>query len=158
MPNNTYVVASNANFRTAEPSPAGGWRDRAEPWDLLHTRIYTGNWTLLERAMAALQGEFSILETRLDANNGLHVQFLEAIQRAALAHWQQNLELQWMYWCSPSHVEWHWMDPWQRQKNERDGGGTATTMLELLADMVYAYGALVGVRDSAICITLGLRN
>ena len=29
-------------------------------------------------------------------------------------------------------------------------------MLESLADMVYAYGALVGVRDSAICITLGL--
>ena len=114
MPNNAYVVASNANFRTGEPSPAGGWRDGAELRDLLRSRLYTGNRMLLECTMAALQGEFSVLETRLDANDGLHVQFLEAIQRAALACWQQHLELQWMYWCS--RVEWHWMDPWQRQK------------------------------------------
>lgn len=148
---NVYVVASNVNFRVNEKFP-GGWRDGAEGADLVRSRIYSGDQTVLEQAMA-LQNDFPVLETRLDADDGLHVQFLQMVQQTALKQWRKHPDLEWMYWCSRRHMEWHWMDP---HANTRASFTRDFMMPESLTDMVYSYGALQGGSHSRLCITPGI--
>lgn len=156
--NNVYIVASNVNFRINEKFP-GGWRDGAEGQDLRQSRIYTGNQTHLELALA-LSEDFVVLETRLDADDGLHLGFVKTVQQTALEQLAPNNTplVQWMYWCSHSHMEWHWMDPWQKsqQKGHDPPTTTTTAMPESLADLMYTHGALLGVQQKGFCITPGL--
>lgn len=79
---NIYVVASNNNFLIT-PDDEGSWRDGAEGMDLLKSKIYTGNITKLHQAMA-LRNERPVLETRLDADDGLHKHFIKYIQVVAM--------------------------------------------------------------------------
>ena len=83
-----YLVASNVNFRVNENFP-GGWRDGAEPRDLAQSRVYTGDRRRLERSMAQHSSR-PVLETRLDADDGLHREFLEWVQRDAVRQFQQH--------------------------------------------------------------------
>jgi hypothetical protein len=69
------------------PSTGRAWRDGGEGWDLLQSRIYTGNLTKLYQAMA-LRQELPILETRLDADDGLHQYYLEYVQAVAQKRFQ----------------------------------------------------------------------
>jgi hypothetical protein len=69
------------------PSTGRAWRDGGEGWDLLKSRIYTGNLTKLYQAMA-LRQELPILETRLDADDGLHQYYLEYVQAVAKKRFQ----------------------------------------------------------------------
>ena len=75
----TEVVATEDN---EIPSHGTAWRDGGEGYDLLQSRIYTGNITKLYQAMA-LRHAFPILETRLDADDGLHGQYLQYVQSVA---------------------------------------------------------------------------
>ena len=83
--------------------------------DLLKSKIYTGNIDKLKVAMA-LREERPVLETRLDADDGLHKDFIKYIQEVALKRFQpleenrSNNEIlvpKWLYWCSRRHIEWH---------------------------------------------------
>jgi hypothetical protein len=115
---NIYVVASNQNF-LIQPGKGGSWRDGAEGMDLLRSKIYTGNITELHQAIA-LREERPILETRLDADDGLHIYYIQYIQWAAVkrfkipvadeeeeditAEEQDKMESlpppKWLYWCT----------------------------------------------------------
>lgn len=64
---NFYLVASNQNFMINKQN--GSWRDGGEGYDLLQSKIYTGNITKLHQAIA-LRNDRPILETRLDADDG----------------------------------------------------------------------------------------
>jgi hypothetical protein len=79
---NIYIVASNNNFLIS-PQLQGCWRDGAEGRDLMQSKIYTGNLTKLYQAIA-LREERPILETRLDADDGLHHLYLAYMQYVAL--------------------------------------------------------------------------
>mmetsp|Transcript_296 Transcript_296/g.724 ORF Transcript_296/g.724 Transcript_296/m.724 type:complete len:492 (+) Transcript_296:26-1501(+) len=112
---NFYVVASNLNFIFGSAGREGSWRDGKEGMDLLHSKIYTGNIDRLKAAIA-LRNEKVVLETRLDADDGLHENFIEYIQDVALKRFQpferdlvddQKLIPDWLYWCSRRHIEWH---------------------------------------------------
>jgi hypothetical protein len=123
---NIYIVASNNNFMFGSAGRQGSWRDGKEPLDLLQSKIYTGNFTKLRIAMA-LRNERPILETRLDADDGLYMHFIQYIQAVALKRFQPNgmvlgqkkeeedttikeenkVVPQWLYWCSRRHIEWH---------------------------------------------------
>jgi hypothetical protein len=85
---NIYVVASNNNF-LQHPEQVGSWVDGAECMDLLTSKIYTGNITKLHMAMA-LRNERPVLETRLDADDGLHMHYLQYIQAVALQRFKPN--------------------------------------------------------------------
>jgi len=83
--------------------------------DLLQSKIYTGNISRLNAAIA-LRNERPVLETRLDADDGLHENFIEYIQDVALKRFQPLEENHinektstpnWLYWCSRRHIEWH---------------------------------------------------
>jgi hypothetical protein len=79
---NIYLVASNNNFLIS-PGDQGSWRDGAEGMDLLKSKIYTGNITKLNQAIA-LRNDLPVLETRLDADDGLHKYFIQYIQMVAM--------------------------------------------------------------------------
>eukprot|EP00536_Pseudo-nitzschia_multiseries_P002629 jgi/Psemu1/235905/estExt_Genewise1.C_350083 len=108
---NVYVVASNANFLFGSGGREGSWRDGREALDLLQSKIYTGNITKLHVAMA-LRNERPVLETRLDADDGLHEQYIEYLQSVALERFRPSggngIPIpRWLYWCSRRHLEWH---------------------------------------------------
>jgi Putative rhamnosyl transferase len=97
---NIYVIASNENPR---------FRSGEETRKLAQSKVYTGNRTRLEIAMA-LHDQFPILETRLDADDGLHIGYLQFIQETVRQTTKVHPKLQWMFWCVHSHLEWFWMD------------------------------------------------
>jgi hypothetical protein len=79
----------------------------------LQSKIYTGNITRLHAAIA-LREERPVLETRLDADDGLYKYYVQYIQEAALGRFKLNEESDdriltpnWLYWCSGRHIEWH---------------------------------------------------
>lgn len=108
--NNIYVVASNANFVFGSSGREGSWRDGKECLDLLQSEIFTGDIDRL-RAAIALRNERPVLETRLDADDGLHANFIEYIQDTALERFNPSevdtSTPNWVYWCSRRHIEWH---------------------------------------------------
>jgi len=86
---NIYVVGSNQNYLTGETSNPGSWKDGNESQHLIkllhENQIYTGNKELLQLAiLSANRNERIILETRLDADDGLHQYYIEYIQKDAL--------------------------------------------------------------------------
>jgi len=122
---NIYVVASNKNFVFGSAGLEGSWRDGTEPLDLLASKIYTGNTEKLHAAIA-LRNERPVLETRLDADDGLHANYIEHIQKVALERFRRRplpenendrgtggtndasvVVPNWLYWCSRRHIEWH---------------------------------------------------
>lgn len=163
---NFFLVASNVNFRINEKFP-GAWRGGAEIQDLVRSQIYTGNQTLLQTAMA-FQDQLPVLETRLDADDGLHVQFLEQVQNEALEKFGVNVgdknedgsslnvhagenedgssmpRPKWLYWCARRHMEWHWQD-------DRACGSNDT-----MCQLDQTYGLLSGVSHTKLCITPGI--
>ncbi len=99
---NFFLVASNQNYGI---QAEGSWRDAREGTDVLSSRIYTGNVTTLQRAHD-LRSAKPILETRLDADDGIHKLYLQYIQYSAMKFLVQD-EKRWLYWCSRRHLEWY---------------------------------------------------
>jgi hypothetical protein len=102
---NFYVVKSTNNL-------SGKWRSGQDPQDLARSKVYSGDRALLERAMT-LKDQRIVLETRLDADDGLHVQFAQHMEEAALKLLAPSTEtntapLKWAFWCIRQHFEWHW--------------------------------------------------
>lgn len=163
---NIYIVASNNNFLIS-PELKGCWRDGEEGRDLLQSKIYTGNMTRLYQAIA-LREERPILETRLDADDGLHKLYLAYMQYVALKRFvvdqegvldQQDEEdstatthqgdssgstttgstTKWLYWCTRRHLEWR-----SSPTNESSSKDYS------------AFGLLNPVEHSKLCITPGI--
>jgi len=151
---NIYIVASLNNFRINRQFP-GAWRGGAEGADLAKSRIYTGNQKRLEEAMV-LHEKAIVLETRLDADDGLHFQYLEHLQqRARYAFGQGRRDsVQWMYWCSRRHLEWHWVDPMRSPAMIEDSKLSATVNQTMLLSSL-EYGSLSGIRHENMCVTPG---
>ncbi len=157
---NIYVVASNRNFLIS-PDLTGSWRDGAEGRDLISSRIFSGNLTRLQQAIA-LREERPILETRLDADDGLHQDYLKYIQWVAkrrflggdmddddstskdgeesIGHRASGSAPKWLYWCSRRHLEWR-SGPMNQTSSE---AGSLTA------------GYLNPVQHSKLCITPGI--
>eukprot|EP00977_Amphora_coffeiformis_P014479 scaffold4060_cov190-Amphora_coffeaeformis.AAC.13 len=148
-----YLVASNHNFRINEDFP-GAWRDGAQATDLRASRIYTGDPTRLAQALTVVD-DVLILDTRLDADDGLHVDYLRAVQRAARdeflhpnndAPTDDGPTLKWKYWCARRHLAWHWALPQLHNNNNSSSSSSSTTN---------AAGYLTGTQTSHMCITPG---
>eukprot|EP00546_Thalassionema_frauenfeldii_P010588 CAMPEP_0178918188 /NCGR_PEP_ID=MMETSP0786-20121207/13686_1 /TAXON_ID=186022 /ORGANISM="Thalassionema frauenfeldii, Strain CCMP 1798" /LENGTH=309 /DNA_ID=CAMNT_0020591867 /DNA_START=343 /DNA_END=1272 /DNA_ORIENTATION=- len=105
-----YVVASNNNYGIGQK--IGGWRGGEAGIDILNSKVYTGNLTWLKVAHESRKAR-GVLETRLDADDGLNVKYLDAIEKEASQKllWSFNQtklnKRRWMYWCSLHSVEWN---------------------------------------------------
>jgi Putative rhamnosyl transferase len=177
---NIYIVGSNINYRVVSNTNKeivtnpGGWRDGVEPQELANvssSKVYTGNRTILEWYMA-LESKLPLLETRLDADDGLHVGFLHTVQRYAYEvfyssnhnnnnhkdstnnndHALSYTSVRWMFWCSRRHIEWHWTDT----NYVPIGSFGKNDGVDTLSDMITTYGAVQGVQHNKLCITPGI--
>jgi hypothetical protein len=115
--------------------------------DLLKSKIYTGNITELHQAIA-LRKERPVLETRLDADDGLHIYFIQYIQMVALRRFQQQQDddggdnvPRWLYWCTRRHLEWH---------------SSLNETAETSSDMSMSMGVLNPIQHSRLCVTPGI--
>mmetsp|Transcript_16225 Transcript_16225/g.24334 ORF Transcript_16225/g.24334 Transcript_16225/m.24334 type:complete len:408 (+) Transcript_16225:61-1284(+) len=144
-----FVVSSNKNYK----HNYGSWRGGAEMREVLSHAdadtdittslssasissrggIHTGNIHLLHR-IKDLEASKIMLQTRLDADDGLHLKYLEHIQKDALERFVVPAAVpvpvpaadtapadtklttatsihpsstKWFYWCSGIHVKWY---------------------------------------------------
>ena len=142
---NYFLVGSEHNYLIGHE--VGAWRGGIEGEDLLKSTIHTGDFELLRRAHA-VQNDRIILETRLDADDGLVTGYLEYVQKTALDKFgatqakdddeggplipQTNEERpKWMYWCSRQNAEW-------------------------FADPTVDVGATNAVQHTRLCVTPGI--
>mmetsp|Transcript_22459 Transcript_22459/g.53001 ORF Transcript_22459/g.53001 Transcript_22459/m.53001 type:complete len:566 (-) Transcript_22459:1688-3385(-) len=90
---NIYIVSSNCNYSFGNGGSMScwdhgeSWRDGAEPRDILRSNVYSGNMHKLRQAMA-LRSDRIVLETRLDADDGLHMYYLQYMPVLALSRFK----------------------------------------------------------------------
>ena len=169
--NNTYIIASNHNFRIQNTPLFGSIRDGAELYDIVHHqhRIYTGDRIRFEQMMVLVAAPIPLLETRLDADDGLHTNLIHTIQQTALQQFQYYPTLQWKYYCCRRHMEWHWIDPLIRTTTTKhhpkthhntidsvSSSAAASLSSSYLPQMIQQYGVLQGVTHTHLCITPGI--
>ena len=158
-----FVIGSNVNYLTGHEE--GAWRGGIESREVLShnivpnlrsrthlvSEIYTGTVELLYRAKES-EPHRIVLETRLDADDGLNEHFVEYVQKDAMRVFgspstlhnalldtaseastatDSGLEYNWFYWCVESHIKWY-------------------------LDAEGEYGTLDGERRTDFCITPGL--
>ncbi len=129
-----YLVASNVNYGIGIHH--GGWRGGEAGKDVLQSEIWSGNVTLLQQAHEARKTR-AVLETRLDADDGLHVRYIEMIQAQAFQQLRYSARVSpknrasWMYWCCANHLDW-----------------TPTNVTD--------YGTFVPYKSQNACITAGI--
>jgi hypothetical protein len=150
--NNTYIIASNTNYRIQNEQRMGSIRDGAEVYDLLNCRFYTGDQYRLELFLSLYEAPIVLLETRLDADDGLHMDFIHTVQGTALQHFQHHPSLQWMYYCCRRHIEWYWIDPLTTSTTTTSSSSSSS----YLSSMIHQYGVIQGVTHTHLCITPGI--
>eukprot|EP00978_Attheya_sp_CCMP212_P005407 scaffold12111_cov48-Attheya_sp.AAC.1 len=80
------------------------------------TNIMPGNATLLQNYQEASHTK-TVIETRIDADDALHSEFIDMIQSTAhqvlpsptndTEMERQQLQPKWLLWCAKEHMEWH---------------------------------------------------
>ena len=103
---NFYLVQDN---QLGSPHFVGG----VDVDRLTDDQFRTGNVPQLRNAMATRDAG-PYLETRLDADDGLHHQYIEHIQLEASVMLNNNKADQhdradWSFWCTRHEMEWHWV-------------------------------------------------
>ena len=117
-----FLVASNDNFLIGKDSKPGGWRGGEAAKEILGSNIFCGDISLL-RGASRYEPDQIVLETRLDSDDGLNINYLKTVQDAATKVVISNISIEegledqgqkerrrahWMYWCARRHIEWHW--------------------------------------------------
>jgi hypothetical protein len=149
----TLVVGSNNNFGVGVKN--GGWRDGQAGQDILDAfednrvffpRFYGHDESLgssmhqiIRRAYEA-RAHRVVLETRLDADDAIHVEYINQLHRVALKSLidthdtnfirkdddddddetaeQEIQKANWMYWCASRHLEWNPSSPFYNPNND----------------------------------------
>ena len=109
---NIILIGSNENPE--------GFRSGSSVADVTSSNVWSGSYELLRRFHNAASSRV-IIETRLDADDGLNFGFVEHMQRAAT----QEISLarhEWVVHCSSAHLEWHLASPFKQQLKGSDGG------------------------------------
>lgn len=81
--------------------------------------VFSGNITLLKHAYDA-SSESILLETRLDADDGLHRDFVQTVQNEAR---HLSVEKSWRIWCVNYNAEWHPLSPFAVRNGTKDDEG-----------------------------------
>lgn len=76
----------------------------------LSASVLSGNVTLVQEAFDKSNDGAILLETRLDADDGLHRDFVKTVQSEARHLAAEGGEL-WRIWCINYNVEWHPLNP-----------------------------------------------
>jgi len=101
-----FVIGSNVNFNY------GAWRGGTESAEVLshhvENRIHMGNVDLLKMAKKA-EPDKIVLESRLDADDGLNYAYIAYLHQEALRKFDDSIErtFKWFYWCVETHFKWY---------------------------------------------------
>lgn len=142
------LVASNDNPE--------GFREKHCIKDMNETTLLAGSGLELVHSYHRAAAAHVLLETRLDADDAVAVDFVELVQTNAAAAAEElgnNNENNnndktndnnkwWRVWCAENHVEWQYDSPW-------------TTTADTTTTAAASTGALLGLR-AGHCITPGL--
>jgi hypothetical protein len=71
----------------------------------------TRRWGLLQRYFAAAQSRM-VLESRLDADDALTLEFVAMIQYEARQQMASANDSDYRVWCMGTHLEWQFYNPW----------------------------------------------
>jgi hypothetical protein len=123
---NIILVGSNKN-----PEGFRGDNCMPEPKD-----VWSGSLAKLHSYWMAAQSH-TLLETRLDADDALLLDYFDLVQTDATARLLSTTD-SWVVWCADQHMEWQYENPWNTNHNH-------TT----------AHGSLLGLRAQH-CVTAGL--
>lgn len=80
------------------------------------------------RYMLQQRDRFPFLETRIDADDGLHTHFVEQIQKEALKTLNPQTT-HWTYWCIKQALEWHWVGSCGVSKDQKKFGALLPSRL-----------------------------
>mmetsp|Transcript_28294 Transcript_28294/g.51554 ORF Transcript_28294/g.51554 Transcript_28294/m.51554 type:complete len:246 (-) Transcript_28294:7481-8218(-) len=149
-----HLLAPHPNFLLiGSNSNPEGFRDPASVLDVMNvTNVMSGDVELAGKVHAAAQTRI-VVESRLDADDGLHSMFAEFIQKEAAHYLDPGLSSstnevstganekspKWMVFCAHSHLEWHYSSPFSDNITVEDD----------------SFGYLVGLA-LPYCITPGL--
>jgi hypothetical protein len=149
----TLVVGSNNNFGVGIKN--GGWRDGQAGQDILDAfedkRVFFPQFSghdeslgssmhqIIRRAYEA-RADRVVLETRLDADDAINVEYINQLHRVALKSLidtkdtkfirqvddddddktaeQEIQQAKWMYWCAKKHLEWNPSSPFFNPNND----------------------------------------
>ena len=108
---NFILIGSNDN-------PEGFGRSGSPFKDFLgNTPVWSGNVTLLEQAYEQSAAGSVMLETRLDADDGLAHNYIKSVQKEAVQYLtgsdtSEHPGNKWRLWCIHSNFEWHPLNPY----------------------------------------------
>ena len=99
---NFYLVPSNMHYF---PSSWRKWKRAIS--EILESPIFSGDQKLLQKAWERQKNQL-LLETRLDADDGLSLDFIEEVQHHALSslHKETIRNDDWKYFCTNSSLDW----------------------------------------------------
>eukprot|EP00977_Amphora_coffeiformis_P010370 scaffold2422_cov171-Amphora_coffeaeformis.AAC.8 len=106
-----YLIQDNTEARFN-----GGYDLEGLNWE----DVVTGDTRKL-RYMLQQRDRFPFLETRIDADDGLHSKYVEFVQNEAM----QILHLEtthWTYWCIAQALEWHWVGGCGASRDQNEYG------------------------------------
>lgn len=130
---NILLIASNANPE--------GFRLDTSVQDISPDTVWSGSYELLRRFHVAAQTRV-LVESRLDADDGLHygfVEFTELLTREELI----SPRTDWLIYCAYSHLEWHHANPFKKLDVKETAVGFvvgATQSSCITAGLSYVYG------------------
>lgn len=112
---NIVVVGSN---EIRKGSLNGGFRSPDAISDITEESLFYGNLRLIQSFHAATKGR-TLLETNLDADDGLGLTFVETAQRETKSKFDKIPEQNgWMNLCVGRHLEWQYYAPWDKQTDK----------------------------------------
>ncbi|KAL7531588.1 hypothetical protein ACHAXR_008698 [Thalassiosira sp. AJA248-18] len=139
---NFILIGSNSN-------PEGFGRSPESPFEtfLLDAPVWSGNISLVEEAYKKSAAGAVLLETRLDADDGLAHNFVKTVQKEAIKYLADSDHSKepndrWRLWCIHSNIEWHPLNPYPETEEVKADNQTIPE------------GYLVLYSDSRICHSL----
>ena len=140
---NFILLGSNAN-------PEGFGRTQS-PFDdfLQQATVMSGNISLVQEAYEKSAAGAVLLETRLDADDGLNLDFIKTVQTEARTNLVDSDNVKessqlWRLWCTNSNFEWHPLNPFPE------------THEVMAANETTPEGYLILYADHGVCSTPGL--
>jgi Putative rhamnosyl transferase len=111
---NILLIGSNENPE--------GFRQASAVADIVPgTSLWTGSYELLNHFYAESQNRV-LIETRLDADDGLHFDFVQYAQFTSMNIMADAAQDEWIVYCAHQHLEWHYANPFKTYSKSHDAG------------------------------------
>lgn len=111
MPRKNVLVIGST--KVLKGSHDGGFRGNETMPHIIESPLFYGSLDLAKSYHEAAQSRV-VLESTLDADDGLNVNYMEHVQQQTVQRYADNLTSGFlgMVWCVPHGIEWHYYSKW----------------------------------------------